>query len=174
MGQISFTRILFKFDGSILNRIVKSTFFLLHMKIWKHDVTPEQINNFSQNTMVSYLGIEFTEIGNDYLKAKMPVDARTHQPMGLLHGGASVTLAETLGSSAGGLCVNLPDEYVVGIEINANHVKSVRSGYVYGTARPVHLGRKTQVWEIKITNDKDELVCISRLTLAVISNKADQ
>jgi 1,4-dihydroxy-2-naphthoyl-CoA hydrolase len=142
------------------------------MRIWKHDVPVEQINDFAKNTMVSHLGIEFTEVGDDYLKAKMPVDAHTHQPLGLLHGGASVTLAETIGSSAGGMCVNLPDEYVVGIEINANHIKSAKSGQVYGVAKPVHLGKKTQVWEIKITNEQDELVCISRLTLAVITKSA--
>lgn len=144
------------------------------MKIWKHDVTVDEINAFSQHTMVSYLGIEFIEIGDDYLKAKMPVDHRTCQPLGLLHGGASVTLAETIGSSAGGLCVNLPDEYVVGIEINANHIKSVRSGYVIGTARPLHLGKKTQVWEIRITTEQNELVCISRLTLAVIKRSIEK
>lgn len=144
------------------------------MKIWKHDVTVDEINAFSQHTMVSYLGIEFIEIGDDYLKAKMPVDHRTCQPLGLLHGGASVTLAETIGSSAGGLCVNLPDEYVVGIEINANHIKSVRSGYVIGIARPLHLGKKTQVWEIRITTEQNELVCISRLTLAVIKGSIEK
>ncbi|WP_144900552.1 hotdog fold thioesterase [Luteimonas cucumeris] len=117
------------------------------------------------------LGIVMTEIGPDYLRATMPVDARTHQPYGLLHGGASVALAETLGSSAGGLCVG-PDQGVVGIEINANHLRGVRSGTVTGTARPLHVGRSTQVWEIRIEDERGRLACISRLTLAVI-DRAD-
>ena len=141
------------------------------MKIWTREATVEIMNSFSNNTMVSHLGIEFTEIGDDYLVAKMPVDSRTHQPLGLLHGGASVVLAETLGSSAGSMCVANENEYVVGLEINANHIKSARTGYVTGITKPIHLGKKTQVWEIKITNEQNELVCISRITLAVISNK---
>src|SRR3546814_2847899 len=108
------------------------------------------------------LGIEFTEIGPDYVRATMPVDARTHQPYGLLHGGASVLLAETLGSTAGGLCVD-PGQGVVGIEINANHLAGVREGKVTGTARPLHVGRSTQVWEIRIEDDHGRLACISRL-----------
>lgn len=141
------------------------------MRIWKNETTVEVMNSFSNNTMVSHLGIEFLEIGDDFLKARMPVDNRTHQPLGLLHGGASVVLAETLGSSAGSMCVTYPDEYVVGLEINANHIKSARSGWVTGITKPVHLGKKTQVWEIKIYNESEELVCISRITLAVIQNK---
>ncbi len=141
------------------------------MKIWTREATVEIMNSFSNNTMVSHLGIEFTEIGDDYLVAKMPVDSRTHQPLGLLHGGASVVLAETLGSSAGSMCVANENEYVVGLEINANHIKSARTGYVTGITKPIHLGKKTQVWEIRITNEQNELVCISRITLAVISNK---
>ncbi|MEG3183777.1 hotdog fold thioesterase [Lysobacter erysipheiresistens] len=114
------------------------------------------------------LGIVFTEIGPDFVRGTMPVDERTRQPYGLLHGGASVLLAETLGSSAGNLCV--PDGKVcVGIEINANHVRAARDGVVTGTARPVHVGGRTQVWEIRIEDAAGELVCISRLTLAVIS-----
>lgn len=141
------------------------------MRIWKNETTVEVMNSFSNNTMVSHLGIEFLEIGDDFLKARMPVDNRTHQPLGLLHGGASVVLAETLGSSAGSMCVTYPNEYVVGLEINANHIKSARSGWVTGITKPVHLGKKTQVWEIKIYNESEELVCISRITLAVIQNK---
>ncbi|MCI4568081.1 hotdog fold thioesterase [Lysobacter sp. CFH 32150] len=114
------------------------------------------------------LGIRFTELGTDYVRGTMPVDARTHQPYGLLHGGASVLLAETLGSSAGGLSVP-QGKGVVGIEINANHVRGVREGLVTGTARPLHLGGSTQVWEIRIEDDQGRLVCISRLTLAVIA-----
>jgi uncharacterized protein (TIGR00369 family) len=114
------------------------------------------------------LGIHFTEIGPDYVRGTMPVDARTKQPYGLLHGGASVLLAETLGSTAAGLCVPA-DKGVVGIEINANHLRGVRDGNVTGTARPLHVGASTQVWEIRIEDDAGRLVCISRLTLAVIS-----
>ncbi|TKR31110.1 hotdog fold thioesterase [Luteimonas gilva] len=117
------------------------------------------------------LGIRFTELGADYLRGTMPVDARTHQPYGLLHGGASVALAETLGSSAGGLCVG-PGQGVVGIEINANHLRGVREGLVVGTARPIHVGRSTQVWEIKIEDERGRPVCVSRLTLAVIDKPA--
>jgi 1,4-dihydroxy-2-naphthoyl-CoA hydrolase len=125
----------------------------------------------SANTMVSHLGIEFTETGSDFLVARMPVDARTHQPLGLLHGGASVALAETLGSVAATLCVNTETQYCVGLEINANHIKAVRSGFVYGRTRPVHIGKRTQVWQIEISNEQHELVCVSRLTLAVIDKK---
>ncbi len=112
------------------------------------------------------LGIVFTELGDGYLRATMPVDARTHQPDGLLHGGASVALAETLGSSAGAMMAG--DDAVVGLEINANHLRAVRSGVVTGTAKPLHIGRRTQVWEIRIENEAGKPVCISRLTLAVV------
>src|SRR5690554_2512876 len=128
----------------------------------------QALNASSRNTAMEPLGIVFTEVGPDFLRATMPVDARTHQPYGLLHGGASVLLAETLGSSAGGLCA--PEGCgVVGIEINANHLRGVRSGLVTGTARPLHVGRSTQVWEIRIEDDAGRPVCISRLTLAVVS-----
>ncbi|UHQ21068.1 hotdog fold thioesterase [Lysobacter sp. KIS68-7] len=121
----------------------------------------------SRGTAMEPLGILFTEIGPDFLRATMPVDARTRQPYGLLHGGASVLLAETLGSSAGMACVG-EGEGVVGIEINANHVRGVREGLVTGTARPLHVGRQTQVWEIRIEDERQRLVCVSRITLAVI------
>lgn len=121
--------------------------------------------------MVEHLGIEFTEVGEDYLVAKMPVDRRTHQPMGLLHGGASVALAETLGSVAATLTIDPSLQHCVGIEINANHIKGVRSGFVYGKTTPVHIGKKTQVWEIRITDDQQQLICISRITLAVIDKR---
>ena len=130
----------------------------------------EALNALSQGTAMEPLGIVFTELGPDFLRGAMPVDARTRQPYGLLHGGASVLLAETLGSTAGGLCVE-EDEGVVGIEINANHVGAVRDGTVIGTARPVHVGRSTQVWEIRIEEPGGRLVCLSRLTLAVISRR---
>lgn len=139
--------------------------------MFRTDVSLDQLNALSRNTAMEPLGIAFTEIGPDYLRATMPVDARTHQPYGLLHGGASVLLAETLGSSAGGLCA--PDGHgVVGIEINANHLRGVRSGLVTGTARPLHVGRSTQVWEIRIEDEAGRLVCVSRLTLAVVPRPA--
>jgi 1,4-dihydroxy-2-naphthoyl-CoA hydrolase len=142
------------------------------MRIWKHDnIALDALNGLNPNTLNQHLGIEFTNIGDDFLEARMPVDHRTHQPMGLLHGGASVALAETLGSCAGSMCVNFETEYVVGLEINANHLKAVKEGFVYGTAKAVHVGKKTQVWEIRIVNEKKEPVCISRITLAVITKK---
>jgi 1,4-dihydroxy-2-naphthoyl-CoA hydrolase len=118
--------------------------------------------------MIEHLGIEFTEIGDDYIRATMPVDARTRQPYGLLHGGASVALAETLGSMGAAMCVNGKEYQCVGQEINANHVRAARTGLVTGTARPVHLGGRTQIWSIEIVNEAGKLVCISRLTIAVI------
>jgi 1,4-dihydroxy-2-naphthoyl-CoA hydrolase len=117
---------------------------------------------------MEHLGIEYLELGDDYLTARMPVDHRTRQTEGILHGGASVVLAETLGSIAARLCLGNENKTVVGLEINANHLRPVRSGWVTGTARPVHLGTKTQIWEIRISNDQDKLVCISRLTIANI------
>lgn len=129
------------------------------------------LNALSIGTAMEPLGIAFTELGPDYLRATMPVDARTRQPYGLLHGGASVLLAETLGSTAGMLCVE-EGELCVGIEINANHLNAVREGIVTGTARPLHVGRRTQVWEIRVEDDAQRLVCISRLTLAVIAKRS--
>lgn len=131
------------------------------------------LNASSANTAVSHLGIEMIELGDDFLRARMPVDARTKQPAGLLHGGASVLLAETLGSSAAFLCVDMKTQTVVGLEINANHLKSAREGSVIGTARPIHLGGRTQVWEIRIEQEASgDLVCISRITMAVLERKA--
>lgn len=121
--------------------------------------------------MGSHLGIEFTEVGADYLVARMPVDYRTTQPMGILHGGASVALAETIGSVAANCAVNQDNFFCVGLDINANHIKSATSGYVYARATPFHLGGTTQVWEIRITNEGNGLVCISRLTMAVLAKK---
>lgn len=131
----------------------------------------KRINDGIQNTMTSTIGIEITDIGDDFICGKMPVDERTIQPFGLLHGGASVALAETLGSIGGGIKVYQNNETVVGIEINANHLKSARDGWVYGKASPIRIGKKIQVWNIEITNESDELICVSRLTLAVIKNK---
>ena len=133
--------------------------------------TLEKINAWRKNTMVEHLGIELTEVGEGYLCGKMPVDHRTHQPMGLLHGGASVALAETLGSIGAQLSVDQSKYACVGLEINANHIKGVHSGYVFGKATAVHIGRSTQVWEIRITNEAAELVCLSRITMAVIEKK---
>lgn len=126
------------------------------------------LNTHAAGTLVSNLGIVVTAAGDDWLRGTMPVDARTVQPYGILHGGASVALAETLGSMAGNLCVDTTKEMVVGLEINANHVRAMRGGVVTGTARALHVGRSTQLWEIRIENDEGKLVCVSRLTLAVV------
>ncbi len=131
----------------------------------------KRINDGIQNTMTSTIGIEITDIGDDFICGKMPVDERTTQPFGLLHGGASVALAETLGSIGGGIKVYKNNETVVGIEINANHLKSARDGWVFGKAIPIRIGKKIQVWNIEITNEDDDLICVSRLTLAVITKK---
>lgn len=141
------------------------------MAIWKQDISLERINGWSANTMMETLGIRVTEAGDDWLRGTMPVDHRTHQPYGLLHGGASVVLAETLGSTAAMLTLDPAQEAAVGLDINANHVRGVRSGTVTGTARAIHIGRKTQVWEIRIEDEAGELVCISRLTIAVIPSR---
>ena len=126
------------------------------------------ISDRSKGTMVSTLGIEITDLGDEYISGKMPVDERTKQPFGLLHGGASAAFAETLGSIGAGNQVNLEQYSVVGIELNSSHLKAVKSGWVYGKAMPIRIGRTIQVWDINITNEKDEAVCKSRLTLAVI------
>lgn len=141
------------------------------MGIFKEGITVEFINQWSRNTMSENIGIEFTLIGEDFLEARMPVDHRTHQPLGLLHGGASVALAETMGSVAATLCVDTAKQFCVGLDINANHLRSVKSGFVKGITKPIHIGKKTQVWEIRITNEANELVCISRITMAVLDKK---
>jgi 1,4-dihydroxy-2-naphthoyl-CoA hydrolase len=136
------------------------------MSIWFKPYTLADISaNFG---MARHLGMEFTEIGPDFLRGRMPVEDRTHQPDGILHGGASVALAETLGSYAAGMVVDRSKYRCVGQEINANHLRGISSGFVIGTARAVHLGRRSQVWEIRIADEKDRLVCISRLTMAVL------
>ncbi len=135
---------------------------------WFSDFTPEMLNDRPKNHIGALLGIEFTEIGEDYLCATMPVDERTHQPIGILHGGASVVLAETLGSIAAYMCID-PQKYIaVGLEVNANHLRPVSSGLVKGICKPLHIGGKTQVWEIKIYNDKGKINCVSRLTVAIL------
>ncbi|MCX2740360.1 PaaI family thioesterase [Pontibacter anaerobius] len=137
----------------------------------KNNDTVERVKEWCKNTMIDYLGIEITEVGADYLCGKMPVDQRTHQPMGLLHGGASVVLAESLASMGAALQVDLTKKACVGLEINANHLRSAREGWVYGKATPIHVGRSTQVWETRITDEDGALVCVSRMTVAIIDKK---
>lgn len=137
------------------------------MSIWKNLISLEDIERFSKNTMVDHLDITVTEIGDDYLKASMPVCAKTHRPMGILHGGASVALAETIGSFAAYMAAP-PGRQCVGLEVNANHLRSVASGVVYGVAKPIHIGRSTQVWDVRITDEEERNVCASRITVAVL------
>lgn len=137
------------------------------MGIWKQETTLDTLNHLFNSNMMTHLGIEFTEIGEDYLVGRMPVDERTRQPFGLLHGGASVVLAETLGSCAANMCLDPEKQYAVGLDVNANHLRAVKEGYVYGTARPLHRGRSTHVWEIRIETAEQKPVAISRLTMAV-------
>lgn len=139
--------------------------------MFQSGVNTAMANQMSQNTMVEHLGIEFIEVGEDYMKAKMPVDHRTKQPMGLLHGGASVALAETLGSFAAHCVVDQKTQCCVGLEINANHVKAVKDGWVYAIAKALHIGKNTHIWEIKVTNEEGALVCVSRITMAVMTKK---
>jgi 1,4-dihydroxy-2-naphthoyl-CoA hydrolase len=139
--------------------------------IWfRKDLTLDDFNKRSRGSMVDHLGIEYLEMGPDYFKGRMPVDHRTKQPLGLLHGGASVVLAESLASMSGNFCVDPAKYYCVGLEINANHLKSVTQGYVTCVARPIHIGKRTQVWEMKIDQDGTP-VCISRMTLAVLEKQ---
>jgi len=138
------------------------------MSIWKTPLTLDQLTEKSKGTLIEHVGIEYLEIGPDFLKARMPVDHRTKQPVGLLHGGASVVLSETLGSIAAGMCRPPDAKGIVGLEVNANHVRAVKDGWVIGIARPAHVGSATQVWEIKICNEREQLVCTSRLTVANI------
>lgn len=141
------------------------------MAIWKDPIDLARINGWSRGTMMETLDIRFTEFGDDWLRGTMPVDHRTQQPFGLLHGGASVVLAETLGSSAALLTLDVEKEVAVGLDINANHIRGVRGGIVTGTAKAMHLGRTTQVWEIRIEDEEARLVCLSRLTMAVIASR---
>lgn len=138
-------------------------------RVFREPVVLDALNALSANTAIAALGITFTAAGDDWLQGTMPVDARTHQPYGILHGGASVLLAETLGSSAGNLCVDNREQVCVGLEINANHVRAKREGVVTGTARAVHVGRSTQIWDIRIEDEQQRLICTSRLTLAVVA-----
>lgn len=141
------------------------------MPIWFKPYTLAEIQQRGRGTMMDHIGIEITELGEDFLAGTMPVDERTRQPVGILHGGASVVLAESLASTAGNLVVDIAKEYCVGLEINANHIRSVKDGVVLGTARALHVGRSTQVWETRIVQrdgQGDKLVCVSRMTLAVL------
>ncbi|MGO4578599.1 hotdog fold thioesterase [Cupriavidus sp. 2TAF22] len=137
--------------------------------LWKSTPSLETLQARHEDTAVAQLGIEFTEVGEASLSARMPVDRRTVQPYGILHGGASVLLAETLGSCAASLCLDNEAQYCVGLDINANHVRAVRSGFVTGTATPVHVGRTTHVWAIEIRDDEGRMVCISRITMSILS-----
>ncbi|HEX9510293.1 MAG TPA: hotdog fold thioesterase [Puia sp.] len=144
------------------------------MSIWHLSGSPmtiEQLQSLGANTMGAYLGMEFTDIGDNFLKARMPVDSRTRQPYGLLHGGASAALAETLGSVASAYVIDQEKYACVGLEINANHIRGVKEGYVYGTVTPLHLGKTTHVWDIKIVDEREKLVCVSRLTVAILKRE---
>ena len=143
------------------------------MSIFRVRATPEQLTERARNSMPGFLGIRFIEVGADYLRATMPVNERTHQPFGLLHGGASVTLAETIGSVASMLCVD--EQYLcVGQEINANHLRGISSGTVTATARPFHLGNRSHVWHIEIRDERERLVCVSRLTMAIVERRPEE
>jgi 1,4-dihydroxy-2-naphthoyl-CoA hydrolase len=145
------------------------------MAIWHQDTTIEQLNRLMcQNNMLEHLDISFTDIGSEHLSARMPVDWRTHQPAGILHGGASVVLAETVGSVAANLCVDTKRYACVGQEINANHLRAKKDGWITATARPVHRGQRSQVWEIRIVDEVEKLICISRLTMATIKTRPDE
>jgi 1,4-dihydroxy-2-naphthoyl-CoA hydrolase len=138
------------------------------MRIWKQDISTTILHAIHQDTAVEWLGVEFTEVGDDFIRARVPVDRRTRQPYGLLHGGVSVVLAETLGSC--GAAYAAPDGHrCVGLDINANHIKGATSGWVSGVTRPVHIGRSTQVWQIDMHNEAGELTCVSRITMAVLA-----
>ncbi len=140
------------------------------MAIWKKPISVEHLTAIHHDTAVQRLGIEFLEVGDDFISARVPVDSRTKQPYGLLHGGVSVVLAETLGSC--GAAYSCPEGYrAVGLDINANHIKGATSGWVTGITRPVHIGRTTQVWQIDMRNDAGELTCVSRITMAVLAPK---
>jgi 1,4-dihydroxy-2-naphthoyl-CoA hydrolase len=139
------------------------------MQIWQTDLELATLNQRGKNTLAEVLGIEFIEIGDNYLVARMPVDHRTKQPIGIMHGGASCVLAETIGSTAANCCVDLNKQYCVGLDINTNHIRSIREGFVIGTAKPFHLGKSTQVWGIEIVNEQNQLISVNRLTMTVLS-----
>jgi 1,4-dihydroxy-2-naphthoyl-CoA hydrolase len=138
------------------------------MRIWQTELNLLSLSQYSKNTMIELLGIEFVEIGDDYLVARMPIDNRTRQPVGIMHGGASCALAETVGSTAANCAVDPEKFYCVGLDININHIRSVRDGFVFGKATPYHVGRSTQVWNIEIKNEQEQLISVSRLTMSVL------
>lgn len=139
------------------------------MSIWHNDMSLDDLAFRNKNTMSEHLGIEFIEIGKNYLIAKMPIDHRTKQPVGIMHGGASCVLAETVGSIAANYCVDISKYYCVGLDINTNHIRSIREGFVYATAKPYHIGRSTQVWGIEIVNEQQQLISVNRLTMTVLT-----
>lgn len=141
------------------------------MAIWQTAVDIEIVSERAKNSMSEFLGIEFTEVGDDFMCARMPVNERTRQPMGIMHGGASCVLAETLGSTAAQFCVNHATHYCVGLDINTNHIRSIREGNVIATARPYHLGKSTQVWHIEIHHEAGKLISVNRLTMAVLKRE---
>lgn len=154
--------------------IVVTKLLICSMSIWHNkELTIEHLKGWNKNTLGEHLDIQYTELGDNYLKATMPVDHRTHQPYGLLHGGASAVLAETLGSVCSALAINREKFICVGIEINANHIRGVRSGIVTGTCTPIHVGGSTHVWDIRIHDEHNKLVCISRLTVAILRKQQD-
>ena len=136
--------------------------------IWKQEISVEMLTRIHVDTTVALLGFEFLEVGDDFIRARAPVDSRTRQPAGILHGGVSVVLAETLGS-CGAACAAPPGHRAVGLDINANHLRSVSEGWVTAIARPIHIGRTTHVWQIELSNDKGQLTCVSRLTMAILA-----
>jgi 1,4-dihydroxy-2-naphthoyl-CoA hydrolase len=142
----------------------------MHMRVWKKHIDIEELTRSHIDTAVSHLGMEFLEVGDDFIRGRVPVDKRTQQPFGLLHGGVSVVLAEALGS-CGAHYSCAEGHRAVGLDINANHLKSATSGWVTGITRPIHIGRTTQVWAIELTNDVGELTCVSRITMAVLAPK---
>lgn len=137
-------------------------------KIWKRPISLEEISGIRKKTLVELMGIEFTEVGDDFLSGRMPVDERTKQPYGILHGGASCVLAETLGSIAANYCIDQDNQICVGIDIHTSHIKMANKGFVLGTAKPIHLGNRIQIWEIKIIDEHEKLISLTRLTLAVL------
>jgi 1,4-dihydroxy-2-naphthoyl-CoA hydrolase len=142
------------------------------MSIWRNVATLDELQERARNTLVEWLGMRFSEIGPDYLRVTMPVNAHTHQPMGVLHGGASVALAETVGSTAANMCVDTTREVCLGQEINANHLRPIYQGEVTATARPLHRGSRSHVWQIEIRDERERLVCVSRITMAVVAAKS--
>lgn len=138
------------------------------MSIWIMPISIESVSKRNQGTMLEHLGIEFIDLGDDFLTARMPVDERTRQPLGIMHGGASCVLAESVGSTAANYCVDQAKHYCVGLDINTNHIRSAKSGWVIGKATPFHIGRSTQVWHIEIKNEEGKLVSVNRLTMAVM------